>query len=115
MDPSFLLNQFAYQAPLLLVSLVGLIIAAVNRNRCPTPALLTMLGCGLIFLVGLAQPVISSIFWQQLREGELTPEQYTRMMGIIGIVVSCTRAVGVALVIVAVFMGRSRPQQFAEE
>ncbi len=109
-DISFLLTQLMYQAPMLIVSLVGLILAAVNRNRCPTPAMLTILGCGLIFLVGLAQPVVFWVMMQQREEANLDAKQFGQMLSTIGLVWSGLRAIGVALVVIAVFMGRRQTQ-----
>ena len=57
---NFLKQQLIYQSPSLLVYLTGIILGFFFLRRCSTPALLCLLGCGLLFLMTVGSAVIQA-------------------------------------------------------
>ena len=105
-DIPFWLQQLVYQLPGLLVATLGLLLALVYWRRCPGPALMTVVGCGLLFVTAVGHTAVYAVLWEQMRAGEMPHEQFARVMSLLGLVSSGTRAVGLALVVIAVFVGR---------
>ena len=105
-DLPYWLQLLVYQAPTLLVALVGLILGLVNLRRCPGPALLTLLGCGLFVLTDFFSLVVRAALFEQMRDRAMPAERYAQLMFVVGIAGSLGYALGVLLVVVAVFSGR---------
>src|SRR5262245_3237622 len=55
------LSQLLSQAPLLLAYMAAIGLAAINWQRCPTPAMLTLAAAALLLLVAILQPVLSQV------------------------------------------------------
>lgn len=105
-DTPLWLQQLVYQLPGLLVYTLGLLLALVYWRRCHGPALLTVIGCGLLFLTAVGHTAVYVVLVEQRQAGEIPHEQFARVMSLLGLVSSGTRAVGLALVVIAVFVGR---------
>lgn len=101
---SFLMQQLPYQLPLLIVCLGGFAVAAIFLNKHFNAAALTMLGTGLLIFAALAVMLVQFVLIQQ---GGMNAGGWMKVVSIGG---SLMRAVGTALVIAAVFIGRADPQ-----
>ena len=107
MNSSFLIQQLAYAGPLIVVYLVGLVLAAIFIKKYPGPAILTLLATiillGNIFGVAFAQG-----YFLRARLGSGgSMVSYSTMMSAVSIIGSIVRAVGSALLLGAVFVGRN--------
>jgi hypothetical protein len=103
---SYLWQQLAYQVPVLLVYLIGFVLALLFFGRQPTAALLTLIGTGLLVLVTVAVVVVQAFLVQQRMEENWSVERFARLMSTVGLAGSIGRAIGLALVVAAVFVGR---------
>src|SRR5262245_41631170 len=107
MDNFFLsyLLQLASQAPILLTYLVGAILALVFWGRYPGPALLTLLACLLLLILSLAHSFVT--FWL-IHSHDMREADRGTMFAILAITSNVLRALGFAMLLTAVFVGRSR-------
>jgi hypothetical protein len=109
MGDSILVQQLVGQIPQLAVYLVGMVLAVVFWGRASGPAIMTVLGCGVLITTTLVMAFVSASMFERLREGNMPHEQFARAMRAIALVGSAARAGGLLLVLIAVFMGRKRP------
>jgi len=103
----FLLTRLAVRAPGMLVYLAGVVLALLNLRRHRTPAVLTLLGSALLLLVATTSLLLES-FLLRPRAGE-DLERNVRLMAGFGFAAAILHALGFALVLAAVFLGRLRP------
>ncbi len=103
---SFLTQQLAYAAPALLVYLVGMVLAVIFIRKYPGPAILTLLGTGILLVttIGIA---LAQVHFMRLRvESGWTTARYGQMSSVVSIAGSMLRGLGLALWLAAVFVGR---------
>ena len=110
MAPSSLVHlilvQWAAQSPVLLTYLVGIAVAVVYWPRCRTSSALT-LGAMLLFgalTLGFPAATLNLFHWQ--REHHWTTKQFGLMSLAINLISSAGHAVGVGLLLAAVFHRR---------
>lgn len=104
---AIMLQQLLFQAPMLLVYLVGFVLAMVYLKKARVPAILTMLATGALLLVAVATAAAQSyLIGSQMAAGG-SAAQIGRWMAIMGISASVIRAVAMALLVAAVFTGRA--------
>jgi hypothetical protein len=107
----FLLTRLAVRVPTLMVYLAGLVLALLNLRRHRTPAVLTLLGTGLLLLVSLTSFWLESfLLWR--RSGEDLGQSLRLLTGL-GFAAAILNALGIALILTAVFLGRLRPMPVA--
>jgi hypothetical protein len=97
----FWLQQVVFQLPGHLICLAGFIAAAVWYRRHPLASVLTMVGTGLMVVTAGATTVIQTAMVQYNMP-------HSQWMATIGILSAIGRSAGLALVLVAVFVGRQR-------
>lgn len=101
----FLVTQLSYHVPVLLVCLVAGIFSVIYLGRMPVPAMLTLAGAGtMTFAIVLAAGA------QTILLQDRSPNMATRMM-VFAIICGFLRAVGLGLVVAAVFVGRDAADQ----
>lgn len=103
---SSLFMQLAAQAPTLLVEAAAVALAVVFWRRWPIPCLLTLLGSGLMLAISIGR---TALFLAAVRlQADLgwTHQQLGVFYGVVGFVSSLGYALGLGLVITAVFWGR---------
>ena len=105
-----LLSQLVMSAPLLLVYLVGMIMAGRWWRRAPRPAMFAMTGLALLLLATLAGSATQAFFIANPGPGGMASAA-TRMQ-VFGFAFMVVRAAGMALVVAAVFAGRSTASGF---
>ena len=107
-DPtiSILLQQLITAVPMLIVSLVGLVLALVFIRKHTAPAVLTILGL-LAFWVATGGAAFAQAYLLRSRMVYgWTNIQYGQMMSVASISTSIVRALGMALLLAAVVVGR---------
>ena len=106
MNGSVLIQQLAYAGPVILVYLVGLILAVIFIKKYPVPAILTLLAMivllGTIFGVAFAQ---TYLIRARLGSGG-SMASYATMQSMVSLIGIVMRALGSALLLAAVFVGR---------
>lgn len=102
----FFLQQLAYQLPMVLVFLAGAIAAGMMMRYHRMASLLCLAGCVTSLLTILALTGIQGwLFEARLREAwPVTP--YSQAMALVGLVGAILRPIGLALIVIAVFIGR---------
>jgi len=103
---NFLLQQLAYQAPLLLVYAAGLIASAVMLRRARTASILCLMGCGISILTLLALSGVQAWLFDARSREAWPVARHMQALSMIGLVGAILRPIGLALILVAVFIGR---------
>jgi hypothetical protein len=103
---SYLLMQLSYQAPTLLVFSVAFVLALVYMRRASKPSILTLSGVGVLVVAAIGVAVIQASLVDSRQSGDRGDAEFTRLMEIVGIAGSGARAVGLGLLIAAIFVGR---------
>ncbi|MFO0867213.1 MAG: hypothetical protein U0744_21670 [Gemmataceae bacterium] len=104
-------QQILFQSPILLVHLVGLILSFVWMRRAKLPAILCMLGCGLTIFAAMINTGLSLWLRQRQMHGGMPLDEMLRWMLPLTVINSLLRALGASLIIAAVFVRRTPPQQ----
>ncbi len=106
-SPFAFLAQYAIQAPMLLVWVVGMALALLWWQRAPKVALVTCIVCGIFLLDALIGTAISVVLPGMLIEQGRDTAQIGTAFGLIGFVRSLLHAVLWAAVLFAIFSGRA--------
>jgi hypothetical protein len=104
---SFLLSQLGYQAPALLVYLIAFILAVVHMSRASAPSVLTLIGAVVLVVTTIGVVIVQAWLFDSRQAGDLTPAEFAKIIGVVGIAGSCFRAIGLGLLVAAIFVGRS--------
>ena len=105
-----LLSQLVMASPLLIVYLVGMVLAGRWWRRAPRAAMLAMSGLALLVVAALAGPAVQAIFIANPGPGGMGSAA-TRIQ-VFAFAFMLVRAAGMALVVAAVFAGRSATSGF---
>jgi hypothetical protein len=103
---TFVLSQLGYQAPVLLVCLAGIIMAAVYLPRARTPALLTLAGSSLWLVASLASTALNAYLLRMRIENSGSASSLAPWYTVVGVAGSVSHAVALGLIVAAVFAGR---------
>lgn len=103
---SFLMSNLGINAPVLLVYLVAFILALVYLNRFWAPALLTLVGAGVLGTVTLGIAVAQAWLIESRQANGGSQAEYAWLMWGLGMTGSVLRAVGLGLLVAAIFVGR---------
>jgi len=96
------------QAPVLLVYLGGIVFSIVFWRRAPKAAMLAMVGSAVLLAAALALPPIQA--WILNNRGSAGISSTGQTMAAVGFAFNVLRAVGIGLLIGAVFVGRPREE-----
>jgi hypothetical protein len=106
---SHLLQQLAYQLPALFIFVAGGIAAAVSVRRHRASSVLCLVGCVVSLLTIFAITGIQAwLFGARQSEG-WTMARYGQAMSLVAMAGAVLRPIGLALILVAVFIGRKQP------
>ena len=103
---SQLLSQLIFQAPQLVVYVIAFILALVYMGRASTPCILTLVAVGILVIATLGVAVIQASLIDGQQAGGRDPAEFARQMSNVALAGSCVRAVGLGLLIAAIFVGR---------
>lgn len=101
-----MLQQIGYAGPSLLVFLLAACMAVIYLNRARLPAILTLIGAAISIVTVVGSIVIQAIV---LSDDSLSSQRAVVMQSI-GLASSVLRAAGLALIVAAVFVGRTPPR-----
>lgn len=100
-------TKLLYQAPILIILLVGIVCALAFWRRAPNACLLAVIGLGILFLVGLIPPIADACCHALLRrEWNWNADKYGQVMAVVGVIYIVFQTVGLAFVVLALFTGR---------
>ncbi len=101
------LMQLLGQTPVLLVYLLGPILALVFWRRCPVSSLLTLVASVLLLLLAVIQAFATQYLIIRARvELGWSSEEMSRVLSAVALVGNVLRALGLGLLLAAVFLGR---------
>lgn len=103
-EVNYLAQQLIYQGPLLLVAGAGFLLSLVFMGRYRWPSVLTLLGT-MILSIATIGVVFAQIYFSTQEPG-LVIEASRQLQAVIVIAGSLLRGLGVALIMVAVFIAR---------
>lgn len=104
---SYLFNQVGYHVPALIVYLVTCVLALVFITRAPVPSMLALSGAVILGLTTIAVAVLQAY----LIENRGYDQQTAELINLSGKIGAYVRAIGLALLVAAIFVGRRRPDR----
>ena len=102
----YLIQQFAYTGPVLIVYLVGMVLSIVFIRKYPMPAMFALAATLILFASSLGATMAQAYFFRLRYEYGWTMAQYGRMNVIVVGITTALRVLGSALLVAAVFVGR---------
>lgn len=102
----YVLQQLGYATPLLIVYLVGIVLSAVFVRKYPFPAMLTLAGTLILFVNVIALALVQGYFIYSRVQSGWTVQEYSQISTIVSAIGAIVRALGSALLIAAIFVGR---------
>ena len=106
-DVSLWVQQFAYRLPSLLVYIVAFILAIVFWRRARTACMLTMLGVVISVATSIGGSIMQAVLMQSAQQGGA--RDMASMMSALSMTTTCAHAIGLALFVGAIFVGRYEP------
>jgi hypothetical protein len=103
MQTSMLFSQFLNQAPLLLVYIGGIVLAAVWARRAPLAAILTLIGLAIMLVATLGFALFQNYVIVNRNNSAMTIGQMLQWAGLAS---SVLRAIGLGMVVAGVFVNR---------
>lgn len=100
------LSNLLVQTPVLLVYLIAIVLAFMFWRRAPSTGILVLLGAGLLLFVGVLWPFAFQFLIVMREEWGWDHERFGIAIQGLGLVSNLARAVGVALLVAAAFVGR---------
>ena len=104
-----LLSMFAIQLPTLLVCFVAGVVILARWKQGSKGSMWALLGFGLVAVLCFVIPVTQTAVQAWVRQSGYTTSENASVMAGISIVWSILRAITYALLLIAVFAGRSTP------
>ena len=101
---SFLWNQLGYQLPALIVYFAAFVLALLFITRATAPSILALLGAVILGLTTICVALLQAY----LIESRDYDQQTAELINLSGKVGAYLRAVGLSLLVAAVFVGRRR-------
>ncbi|MBL8914957.1 MAG: hypothetical protein JNM17_29900 [Archangium sp.] len=100
------LTSLLGSAPVLIAYLVGVIVAVTKWNAHPRPAMFAASGAGLLLITTFIARIAFTVLPMRMRSDGMSAAQLTPMLTGMGIVSGLLHAVGVGLMIGAIFVDR---------
>jgi hypothetical protein len=102
----YVLQQLGYGIPLLIVYLVCIVLAAIFVRKHPLASMLALAGAVILLVNVIAIAVIQGYFFQARITNGWTAVEYANITRVIGLIGAVVRALGSALLVAAIFVGR---------
>lgn len=102
----YLLQQFAYASPQILVYLAGVALGIFFFKKYGTSAMLVLGGSVIFLLTTIGQTSLQFYLFRVRINSGWSAASYAQMLSIVAVLASLMRALGLALWLVAVFIGR---------
>ena len=100
------LTQLAWQSPVLLVYLVGMILALACWRRYPGPCSLVLIATALLLFLTVLQTFLTQYLFHVRTDWGWDNQKLSWILSAIGLACSFLRALGLSLLLAAVFLGR---------
>ena len=104
MAMTYWMSQLVHSFPGLVVYLIAFVLALTYIRRAYLPSVLTMAGVAVLVLTTIAMSGVQAY----LMQAKHSPAQIVEQMYVVSIAGSCVRAVGLSLLVGAIFVGRDR-------
>jgi len=107
---SYFTQQMLYQAPTILVAIIGIVLSIVFMKRSKVPAFVAIFGCGTVIFGSLVVTITQSYFFSaRFSSFAITSTSYVQLANIISWLGAFIRAFAILVLIVAIFIGRKTP------
>jgi hypothetical protein len=105
----FLRAQLPSLAPMIVVSLAGVVLSLRDLKRLGKPAALALIGCGMVFLAALVIPIVQGCILYLREDQKWAFAEVSMWVGVLAIVRTLFQAIGFAVLLAAFFEGRTAP------
>ena len=102
----YLLQQFAYASPQILVYLAGVALGIFFIQKYRTSAMLVLGGSVVLLITTIGQTLLQFYLFRVRVNSGWTTAGYAQALSIVAALASLMRALGLALWLIAVFIGR---------
>lgn len=102
----YVLQQLGYGSLLLIVYAIGIVLSAIFVRKYPLPAMLTLAGCAILLVNVIGLALVQGYLIDARMQSGWSGIEYSQMNKIVSIVGGIVRAIGSALLIAAIFLGR---------
>ncbi|MEK6333872.1 MAG: hypothetical protein AABM67_02925 [Acidobacteriota bacterium] len=102
----YLLQQFAYVSPQILVYLAGVALGIFFIKKYGTSAMLVLGGSGVLLITTIGQTLLQVYLFRVRINYGWSAADYARVLSMVAVLASLLRALGLALWLIAVFIGR---------
>jgi hypothetical protein len=106
--------RFLPLLPLYFLWLLGIVLAMVRFRRHPTVSVLTALACAILIVNSMASVFANTWLQGYLLGRSFSTEQVANIMVMVGVFFNLVSAVAWALVLVAIFAERHRPESVTD-
>ena len=106
----YVLRALVYYAPMWFAYLLAFCAAVFYRRKAPTAWLLVCAGVTVMFLGDCVRMLGQGYVITGLNDGEWEPDGVESNLAVVGVVSGCGQALGLGLIVLAVFLGR-RPRR----
>jgi hypothetical protein len=103
-----ILSNLVWQAPVLLAYIVVMVVAVVKWQEFPRPSMMLFWAAVLSLVVTVAYTVLQQVIVMQMGPN-LNGPQVSMLLGATGLIATLIRAVAIALMVAAVYIGRQPP------
>ncbi|MBL8859273.1 MAG: hypothetical protein JNL28_12255 [Planctomycetes bacterium] len=107
-ETAYFASQLAHMAPALLVYVVAAVLAIVFWSRSRAAAILTLLAAFVLSSVAIISPLVHTYLMSLHNDGTLTSQVFSTRMSVVALASTFFHTLGIALLVAAVFVGRSR-------
>ena len=105
---TYLLSQLGAQVPTMLVLAIATALAFIFLRRAFLASMLTLAGVIVILATKVGVAVVQSSLIDSRESSGYSSEELGRLMAMIGFTGACVHALGLALLVAAIFVGRRR-------
>jgi hypothetical protein len=105
----YLRSQLPAIAPMLVVSLAGMVLALDRLKRLGNPAALALVGCSMCFLATSVFPLVQGYILAAQEDRRWPLAEFSLWMSLFGIARTLVQAIAFAILLAAIFGGGSAP------
>lgn len=105
---TYLLSQLGSQVPAMLVLAIATVLAFVFLRRAFLASVMTLAGVAVMVVTKIGIAMVQANLIESRPSGGGDAEEFGRMMAMIGFTGACAHAVGLALLVAAIFVGRGK-------
>lgn len=101
--------QLPSLAPMIVVSLAGVVLSLRHLKQLGKPAALACIGCGMVFLATSVIPLVQGCILYLREDRKWAFAEVSLWVGVLAIVRTLFQAIGFAVLLAAFFEGRTAP------